>query len=237
MLTQIALYSLIPTACMIIGGLIAYAKMPSARFSSAVQHFAAGVVFAAVAIELLPTILEGEVKWRIAIGFIAGTLVMLGVKAFSDRLEKKSDAAQKNVLPFGYVGAVGVDLFVDGLLIGVAFLVGTSGGVLLAVALAIEILFLGLAMAVTLQNRSVSFYKAIIIQIALAMLVLLGAVIGGGLIEALPKSIIPDVLAFGVAALLYLVTEELLVEAHEIEDKHWVTAAFFLGFLVILLLE
>ena len=44
-------------------------------------------------------------------------------------------------------------------------------------------------------------------------------------------------LAFGVAALLYLVTEELLVEAHETEDTPLATATFFAGFLALLLLE
>ena len=38
-------------------------------------------------------------------------------------------------------------------------------------------------------------------------------------------------------ALLYLVTEELLIEAHETPDRPWVTAMFFVGFLALLLLE
>ncbi len=45
------------------------------------------------------------------------------------------------------------------------------------------------------------------------------------------------ILGFGVAALLYLVTEELLAEAHEVEDTPFVTAMFFLGFLLPLLLK
>ncbi len=44
-------------------------------------------------------------------------------------------------------------------------------------------------------------------------------------------------LAFGLIALLYLVTEELLVEAHQTPDRPWVTAMFFVGFLAILVLE
>ncbi|MCC2645779.1 MAG: hypothetical protein K0R94_1557, partial [Burkholderiales bacterium] len=35
----------------------------------------------------------------------------------------------------------------------------------------------------------------------------------------------------------YLVTEELLVEAHQTEEKFWMPALFFLGFLLILILE
>jgi ZIP family zinc transporter len=40
------------------------------------------------------------------------------------------------------------------------------------------------------------------------------------------------VLGFGVASLLYLVTEELLAEAHEVPDTPVVTATFFAGFLL-----
>ncbi|HEV8177483.1 MAG TPA: hypothetical protein VGP44_07295 [Gemmatimonadales bacterium] len=39
------------------------------------------------------------------------------------------------------------------------------------------------------------------------------------------------VLAFGAAALLYLVVEELLVEAHEEAETPLLGAMFFLGFL------
>ena len=47
-------------------------------------------------------------------------------------------------------------------------------------------------------------------------------------------------LAFGVAALLYLITEELLLEAHASQkEEHiwWVDAMFFLGFFLSFLLE
>ena len=44
-------------------------------------------------------------------------------------------------------------------------------------------------------------------------------------------------LAFGAAALLYLVTEELLVEAHEVPDTPLLTAMFFVGFLALFILE
>ena len=53
----------------------------------------------------------------------------------------------------------------------------------------------------------------------------------------LPSSLLTGFFAFGLIALLYLVTEELLVEAHETPDRPWVTAMFFVGFLALLLLE
>lgn len=44
-------------------------------------------------------------------------------------------------------------------------------------------------------------------------------------------------LGLGTVALLYLVTEELLTEAHEVPDTPLATAAFFIGFVVFFLLE
>lgn len=63
-----------------------------------------------------------------------------------------------------------------------------------------------------------------------------------GALLASPASLLPEMwftalLALGLVALLYLVTEELLVEAHEVEDTPVTTAMFFVGFLGLLLIE
>lgn len=44
------------------------------------------------------------------------------------------------------------------------------------------------------------------------------------------------VLSFGLSALLFIVTEELLKEAHEEKETVWYTSAFFVGFLLFLIL-
>ena len=44
-------------------------------------------------------------------------------------------------------------------------------------------------------------------------------------------------MSFGVAALLYLVTEELLTEAHEVDETPLLTAMFFVGFIGLLMIE
>ena len=110
LLAQVLAYTLLPVAATIAGGAIAAFRTPGPRLRSGVQHFAAGVVFAAVAVELLPDVVH----------------------------ERAPVAA---------------------------------------------------------------------------------------------------VLAFGVAALLYLVTEELLVEAHEVPETAAITSAFFAGFLVLLVID
>jgi zinc transporter, ZIP family len=72
--------------------------------------------------------------------------------------------------------------------------------------------------------------------VALALLLPLG-VLAAAPVASLPPRIIGGFLTFGLMALLYLVTEELLVEAHEKPDGPGISAMFFVGFLGLLLVE
>lgn len=60
------------------------------------------------------------------------------------------------------------------------------------------------------------------------------AALGATTLRRLTAGAMETVLSFGLAALLYLVTEELLREAHEEHETAVATASFFLGFLVFL---
>ena len=236
-LPTIALYSLAPAFGMILGGAIASVYQPNDKLTAATQHFAAGVVFAAVAKELLPKLGAENEPIALIIGFSLGVISMLLLKKFSNRLMENEE--QRKGISLGLVSAVGVDLFIDGILIGVSFLAGARGGILIAIALAMEILFLGLSTTATLGSRSVGIKTLLLLSFCLALLIPIGSIVGATLLSQLPIVITDGFLAFGVAALLYLVTEELLTEAHEQEftETPVITDCFFIGFLCILLLE
>ena len=63
-----------------------------------------------------------------------------------------------------------------------------------------------------------------------------GAIGGSLVLGGVSTSVMSSVLAFGAAALLYLVVEELLVESHEERESVALGAMYFLGFLVIYVL-
>ena len=70
----------------------------------------------------------------------------------------------------------------------------------------------------------------------------MGGIVGASVAHALRdhQNVYIGLMSFGVAALLYLVTEELLLEAHckGLEEHVWyVDLMFFVGFLVSLLVE
>ncbi len=230
-LQTILTYTLIPIVVTIIGGTIAAYRTPGEKTRITVQHFAAGVVFAAVALELLPELVTNLKILPLIIGFASGVALMLVVRWGAEKFEGKHGSG-------GLVIAAGVDVFIDGLLMGVSFDVGLKTGIIITIALSIELLFLALSVASSLAKEGKSKSRIILTTIILSLLVLIGAAIGGSLLEGIHGSALEGIIAFAVAALLYLVTEELLVEAHKGErDSAFSTTMFFVGFLIVLLLE
>jgi ZIP family zinc transporter len=225
MITALA-YTLIPVLAALLGAAAAIFFRPGPVLLSAIQHFAAGVVFAAAAGEILPDVVHGGSPWATVIGGSAGVAIMLLVRDLEERVRG----------PVGLLTAVGVDVLIDGLVLGIGFAAGARAGLLLTIALTLEVLFLGLTVATELGQTARSRVRIIGTVGALVILLPVGALL------ATPVSFLPDVVvtgffAFGLVSLLYLVTEELLVEAHETPDRPWVTAMFFAGFLALLVIE
>ena len=230
-------FASIPALAVMLGGSAAAFRTPSATVRSAVQHLAAGIVFAALAVELLPEVIHRRLPLITVLGFGVGVAVMLGLKSFSSRWENLEGAATAGALPIGLLVASGVDIAIDGLLIGIGFVAGERQGVLLTLALTLEVLFLGVASAAALGGSAGSRGRILAVSSVFAILLLAGAGAGAAFLSGASPVVIDAVLSFGVAALLYLVTEELLVEAHEVPETPVLTSMFFLGFITLLVID
>lgn len=227
-------YTMIAVVAAMVGGVIAVYRPPGPQMESNVQHFAAGVVTAAVAAELLPGIHDSR-PTVVVVGFALGVAAMLGIHQLSKRIEKQNIGG-------AFAGAAGllitvsIDMVIDGVLIGVTFLTESSTGILIAGALAIEILFLGVAAVVALPTN-MGTVKKLAVPATFGTLLTVGVVVGVLTLEGAPEQVISVILAFGSAALLYLVTEELLVKAGKVPETPVSTTLFFVGFLSIFLLD
>lgn len=229
-------YTTIPAIAILLGGGIAVFHNPGPKARSIVQHFAAGVVFAAVAAELLPAMTRDQHLPPLIVGFLCGVGVMLIVSWLVDRLESGPDR-KGGRSPTGLLLGVAIDVFVDGLLLGASFAAGRETGVLITLALTLELVFLGLSTSAALGRAGKKARYALTILLTLALLLFGGTTVGGSLLAGLSGDPLVGVLAFATAALLYLVTEELLVEAHDIADTALATAMFFMGFLALLVID
>lgn len=237
LLAQVLAYTLLPVAATIAGGAIAAFRTPGPRLRSGVQHFAAGVVFAAVAVELLPDVVHERAPVAAVLGLTLGIAAMLAVRRLSERIGGSEAAAEGKGNPASLLITLGVDIGLDGLLLGIGFVAGARQGILLTIALTLELLFLGLAAATALGAAGAGRGRLVGTVAGLALILLIGAAAGALVFGGLSGPPFEAVLAFGVAALLYLVTEELLVEAHEVPETAAITSAFFAGFLVLLVID
>ncbi len=233
-LVQALSYTALAVVAAMIGGLVAVYYPPGPQMESNVQHFAAGVVTAAVAAELLPGI-HSRAPQIVVLGFAIGVGTMLGIHRLSKLIEKR-DVGGQFASASGLLITVGIDMIIDGVLIGVTFLDNPDTGIIIAVALAIEVLFLGVAGVVALPN-DLGMGKKLAVPAAFGVLLTTGVVTGVIALEGVTGAPIAIILAFGSAALLYLVTEELLVKAGKVPETPVSTTLFFVGFLSIFLLD
>ncbi len=230
--TDIVSFALYPALAILGGGALALVRAPGPSARSAIQHFAAGVIFAALATELLPDLVHRRLPWITLAGFSLGVVVMLGLKKLTE--DNGQVGVAKTSTPVSFIVVLGIDVLLDGLLIGLGFAAGQKQGLLLTVALSLEVLFLGLSCSTALVGARISRRSIAGVLLALAGVLVLGALIGATLLAMGSPTLVDAVLAFGVAALLYLVTEELLVEAHETPETPLQAAMFFAGFIALL---
>ncbi len=236
-MSSVLAFAAIPAAAVVVGGVAAAFRPPGPAVTSGVQHVAAGVLFAALATELLPDVVHRRLPWVTLGGFALGVAAMLLLKALSRRLEARVVAETNGaIVPTSLLLVSGVDIVLNGLLIGIGFAAGERQGLLITLALTLEVLLLGVATAAAISGPGAR-RRVIATTLGFATLLLAGAGIGSYFLAGVNGLILDAVMSFGVAALLYLVTEELLVEAHEVDETPLLTSMFFVGFIALLLIE
>jgi zinc transporter, ZIP family len=217
----------IPAGVAVSGGVLAALWKPSHQVRSLIQHFAAGVILAALAVELLPDIGREHATKQVVLGaFAAGSLFMYALKLWTERLEGHGSGGAQGAA-VGLLVATFVDVATDGFIIGAGFAAGGETGTVLAWGLSVELLFLGLAVT----SERIAGWPIVGVTAALGLTVLGFAVLGNLLLAGASAAVLAGTLSFSAAALLYLVTEELLMEAHEVDEKPVATLVLFGGFL------
>ncbi len=221
-------YILPAVAVGIAGGVIAAFWRPKGAVRSGIQHFAAGLVIAAIAAEVLPEIEQYHQVPQALIGFAVGGCAMVamrwGVHKFAQREQSKQSA------PIGLAVAAALDTGIDGSIIGAAFASGQHLGLVLVLALGVELFFLMLSVGTAFHDSSTSRWQKITVTSGIALMLALGAFGSSLFLADASQAVLTVVLSFGSAALIYLVAEELLVEAHQAAENLLSTALLFGGF-------
>jgi ZIP family zinc transporter len=237
-LGTVGLLVIFPVLAAVIGSILPAFRPPGARLISAVQHFAAGAVLAAIALDVLPGLQKQGNLGAAAIGFTPGVILLLGLRQLESRTNRQVENGPPRGLPIGLLVAVGVDLLVDGILVGLSVAtLGKGQGILLTIALTMVVLPLALSVSVELTARGIGAVRSALVPPLLTLALVVGAFGAIVVLGSAPAAVLAGLLALGLAALLFLAAEELLVEAHETRDTPLLAAMFFVGFFVLYLLD
>jgi ZIP family zinc transporter len=228
-------YILLAAGAGLLGSIVALFWNPSVTIRSAIQHFAAGAVLAAVAASVIPEVEQMGTLAGVVAGFVAGGLLMIVLKWLVLRFERSSKRKKK--LPAGLASAAAVDTLIDGALISAGFSANDQLGSLLAIALSLELLFLTLSVGVEFRDGNFPWWQSLAITGGIALLLLVGAFGAAFFLADVPEATLAVVLSFGGAALIYLIAEELLVENVQAEESLFSTVTLFSGFLALLILK
>ncbi|WBG92633.1 transporter [Pantoea piersonii] len=220
------LYTLFPVSAAIAGAGAALFRQPGEKTMSLIHHFTAGVIFSAATTEVLPGLKQHSMVAVLA-GGVTGVVLMMLIQHYGEKAASKA----------GMLVAIGIDIFIDGLVLGISFAAGAKTGMMLTLALTLEILFPGLSVVGDLKTLLGSTVKVLLAVTGIALLLPAGA-LPGTPVAQLGEFWLTCFLSFGLVALLYLVTEELLIEAHQGDrDTPPGTAMFFAGFMILMLIE
>ena len=210
--------------------------------SAAVQRvflgFAAGVMIAASVWSLLIPAMEmaeeqgGNVLLSVGGGFLLGGAFLLALDSLMPHLHPGSD--QPEGLPAKMrrttmvVLAVTLHNIPEGMAVGLSFAIAAqeggalAGAIALALGMALQNFPEGAAVSLPLRSQGASRGRSF----------LCGAASGGSVTPAMPW-----ILSFAAGAMIYVVVEELIPEAHLGEHSHTGTISVMAGFLVMMLLD
>jgi len=157
----------------------------------------------------------------------------------SSKKKRISTAEYLKVLPWLMLAPVAVDTFLDGILLGLTYVGRPQAGLVIAVGFAFETAILGIMTSSTLQLKGFPLIYPVIIIILFAILFFVGGIIGATIFSQGQGTLFLAFISFGVGALLFLVTDDLLIEAREKKSVvTWYTKfQFFVGFLAVLLVH
>ena len=224
----------LPAAGNFFGGVLAEVFRVSERALRLALHLAAGIVLAVVGLELMPEALEASAPWVPLLAFVAGGAAFIGLDRMigyvQGRLGGGDDEKQGSAMAI--FSGVSLDLFSDGVMIGTGTVINPALGLLLAMGQVPADIPEGFAAVATLRNAKVGRKRRILLSAAFAIPILLGATIGYFALREAPDIVTLSVLALTGGALVAVVVEEMVSEAHEGETSQlgplFLTAGFAL---------
>lgn len=227
---------ILPALTLMGGGALGSHFHPGHRLRGMIAHLVGGLVLGTAAADLMPAASHSGHPLALALGFCLGFSLLLVINAVLKEPELPSAGERARPLAILLLPFL-VDSLIDGLVVGISS-EATSNGWIIPIAVALEMGLAALGVG-TLLGRGAGRWRSSLAGVLMGLTYLLGLGVSQWLGDWLRGSALTGLLAFGTAALIYLVVEEVMKEAHADgeDDSGVVNLAFFIGLLVVWLLD
>ena len=232
----------------VIGSLIGFIfKKVSHKFSDIVLSFAAGVMLAAAVMGLILPAIEYGGKWGLPItigGIFVGAVCLNLIDKLTPHLHRLAGPEQEShpekakslnkVLLF--VIAIGIHNLPEGLAAGVSF--GTENvaqAMAVAIGIALQNIPEGMIIIAPLLSAGMSRRRTLGIALLTGAIEVVGTLIGYFAVT-ISKAVLPFFLAFAGGIMLYIISDEMLLETHH-DNERGATYALLIGFCLMLAVD
>lgn len=222
----VLLLALLPAAGNFAGGVLAEVLPASRRMLSHALHVAAGVLVGVVAIELMPEALAGTTPpWVAVVGLSLGGIFYVFLEWALDAVQGEGESAGKWMI----YAAVAIDLFSDGLMIGIGSVISWGLALILAIGQVAADIPEGFAAIAIFRDKGIKRSRRLLLSASFAIPALLGATLGYWLLRGQSENWQRGALAFTAGILVIAAVEELIGEAHAAADDTREVALCFIG--------
>lgn len=221
------------------GGLFAYfLKRPSNKILSTILGFSSGIMLMVIFLELLLEAFEIGYFLYPMVGLILGIIVLLTMDVHFPHHHFISEEKQSRFLKVGVLLGIGIALHnvPEGLAIGAGYASNVDLGAGLTLIMAVQNVPEGIAMSTTLTIAGLKPWRNVISTCIAGLPMGIGSFLGA-LIGSISPEFLSISLGFAAGAMLYIVADELIPDAHELASGHTATLGIVVGVVVGLLLS
>ena len=190
---------------MVLGGALSTRVQLSRKVKGGVTHLVGGLIFGTAAADLMPAASQSGDVLALAIGFCSGFILMLTINSlWGDQPAQPTGRIRLAALWLPFL----VDSVVDGLVVGISSSAGKHSWIIpSAIALEMGLSALGLSILLKPYGRR---WISSLTGLTMALSYGVGIGISALLHLWLKGAALTGLLAFGTAALIYLVIEEVM---------------------------
>jgi len=218
-----------------LGGLVALGRKPGEKLFVFLIGLAAGLMIMLSFLELLFTSFVLSGLFPVAVGFIAGSLVLfiLDFVLPHKHIVKEKGVIDTKMLRAGTLIAIGISIhnLPEGIAVASSYSYAPEIGLIIAIAIALHNIPEGIAIAMPIRMGGGSRLAAFRITLLSGLAEPAGAVIAALFLTVLPE-LIPFTLSFAAGVMVFITVDELIPIAQEHGHGHFTSFGLILGFVL-----